>query len=413
MKLNFLGSPESFSSSDELTIVSKATVKWVQRGGDNPVLVNCGGSDVLVSDAVAGGLAVANLPDSGRLTSYDGRATFFVEIDPLGDTIKLKQPFFSPELPAQELAFGVIDQTAAGAQITTIQAPSAMSGTPTFAIVGESPFTIDPNSGVVMAAELIDIESLEASYTVTINVFDGETVQVNPTTFTLITPTVMTWETPPAVTYGTSLSGSQLNASASNPGIISYSPSSGTVLDAGTHTLRATFSPNQGSLHAPASKEVTLTVNPAPLTIAVQDAKREEGTANPTFTATYEGFVNGDTAPAIVPSLTTAATASSPVGTYPIVASGASDPNYAISYREGSLTVTAKSTLDLPIPTISVISGGLEITWRTDEGSQLFESTDLKSWTPVDEVNIESEGGVTSFSSSFLGQLYYYRLERR
>jgi hypothetical protein len=36
-----------------------------------------------------------------------------------------------------------------------------------------------------------------------------------------------------------------------------------------------------------------------------------------------------------------AATASSPVGTYPIVASGATATNYAITFAKGSLTVTA------------------------------------------------------------------------
>jgi hypothetical protein len=56
----------------------------------------------------------------------------------------------------------------------------------------------------------------------------------------------------------------------------------------------------------------------------------------------YTGFVNGDTAASLTtpPTVTTTATASSAVGTYPITASGAVDANYTISYSPGTLTVT-------------------------------------------------------------------------
>ena len=39
------------------------------------------------------------------------------------------------------------------------------------------------------------------------------------------------------------------------------------------------------------------------------------------------------------PTLTTTATAASPVGTYPITASGAASPNYTIGYVSGTLIV--------------------------------------------------------------------------
>jgi len=65
--------------------------------------------------------------------------------------------------------------------------------------------------------------------------------------------------------------------------------------------------------------------------------------ATPTApTVTYSGFVNGDTGrrsdrPA---DRSSAATASSHVGTYAVTASGAVDPNYSISYVVGTATVT-------------------------------------------------------------------------
>ena len=63
----------------------------------------------------------------------------------------------------------------------------------------------------------------------------------------------------------------------------------------------------------------------------------------PALTASYSGFVNGDTASSLTtpPALATTATASSPVGSYSITASGAASPNYTINYASGTLTVDA------------------------------------------------------------------------
>ena len=63
----------------------------------------------------------------------------------------------------------------------------------------------------------------------------------------------------------------------------------------------------------------------------------------PTLTASYTGFVNGDTSASLTtqPTLTTTATASSHVRQpYAITASGAVDADYTISYVAGTLTVT-------------------------------------------------------------------------
>lgn len=86
----------------------------------------------------------------------------------------------------------------------------------------------------------------------------------------------------------------------------------------------------------------TLTVNPAPLTIRADDKAKFAGQPNPAFTASYQGFVNGDTAASLTTpvAFTTRAKTSSPARTYPIVPSGASSPNYAITFVNGTLTVT-------------------------------------------------------------------------
>jgi hypothetical protein len=91
----------------------------------------------------------------------------------------------------------------------------------------------------------------------------------------------------------------------------------------------------------------TLTVSPAALTISADNQSKVYGAAVPTLTASYSGFVNGDTAASLTtaPTLSTTATADSPVGSYAISASGAVDPNYTISYVAGTLTVNQAATV--------------------------------------------------------------------
>ena len=88
----------------------------------------------------------------------------------------------------------------------------------------------------------------------------------------------------------------------------------------------------------------SLTVTPAPLTIIANNAMKVYGGAVPMLSASYSGLVNGDSAASLAtpPSLATTAAASSHVlpGGYAIIASGASDPDYTISYQTGTLLVT-------------------------------------------------------------------------
>jgi YVTN family beta-propeller protein len=53
----------------------------------------------------------------------------------------------------------------------------------------------------------------------------------------------LTWAHPANISYGTALTGTELDARASVPGTFTYSPPAGTVLKIGTQTLRATFTP--------------------------------------------------------------------------------------------------------------------------------------------------------------------------
>ena len=81
-----------------------------------------------------------------------------------------------------------------------------------------------------------------------------------------ITPAI-TWAVPAAITYGTPISATQLNATASVPGSFVYIPAAGTVLSAGDQILKADFTPTDTTNYSAASATVSITVNKATPTI--------------------------------------------------------------------------------------------------------------------------------------------------
>ena len=159
----------------------------------------------------------------------------------------------------------------------------------------------------------------------------------------------ISWSSPAPITYGTALSSAQLNATArynGQPvaGSFSYDPPAGTVLNAGSHTLTVTFTPADQDTYETVTHSVTIDVAKAPLTIRADNKRKQVGTPNPPLTVTYIGFVNGDTpasldTPVIV---STTATTDSPPGVYPITVLGATDANYAITFIDGTLTITTE-----------------------------------------------------------------------
>jgi type VI protein secretion system component Hcp len=86
----------------------------------------------------------------------------------------------------------------------------------------------------------------------------------------------------------------------------------------------------------------TLAITAAPLSVTADPQTKVYGQANPTFTASYSGFVNGDTAASLGGSLTftTAATTSSPAGSYDVTPGGLTSSNYTVAFAAGQLTIT-------------------------------------------------------------------------
>ena len=107
-----------------------------------------------------------------------------------------------------------------------------------------------------------------------------------------------------------------------------------------------TYAVSQGSLTANDNYEITtftgadLRIDPATLTVIVDDKTRLQGEPNPVFTYVVTGYKFGDDESVISGlSVETSAEATSPAGTYAIKAWGATAMNYVFNYIDGVLTV--------------------------------------------------------------------------
>jgi sugar lactone lactonase YvrE len=144
----------------------------------------------------------------------------------------------------------------------------------------------------------------------------------------------------------------------------SYSRTAGESAAGSPYAIGATLSPGA----ALANYNITyntaaFAITRAFLTVMANNASRPLGGTNPVFTVGYGGFVNNDTATVLsgAPALSTSATISSPVGSYPIaVAPGTlAAANYTFTFANGTLTVLPAPTAQLVVTaSLAKLSGG-------------------------------------------------------
>ena len=156
------------------------------------------------------------------------------------------------------------------------------------------------------------------------------------------TPTI-TWPASAAITYGTALSSTQLNATASVQGTLIYSPAAGTVLKAGTQTLKASFTPANATDYGTAEASSTLIVKPAQPSITVSSSAATAFLSNPvTLTATVAfsygaptgtvSFMDGTASlgtGTLNGGVATITTSSLPVGSHAVTAIYSGDSNFS------------------------------------------------------------------------------------
>ncbi|MEB2787111.1 MBG domain-containing protein, partial [Algoriphagus persicinus] len=137
-------------------------------------------------------------------------------------------------------------------------------------------------------------------------------------------------------------SGLTVEFKSSNTAVATVSGNTVTIVGQGSTIITATQPGNDAYAEAE-SKTQTLIVNKKALTITATNGNKTYGEENPTLTFSYTGLANGDTKVATEPSISTTATQSSNVGTYPIELDGGSDDNYTITLVKGTLTVGKKA----------------------------------------------------------------------
>lgn len=115
--------------------------------------------------------------------------------------------------------------------------------------------------------------------------------------------------------------------------------------DADTYTVTFTVTENDNYEFLGTAPTTTLVINKNALTITAENKEITWGDAVPTYTATYSGFVTGETKTTEgifsgTLAFDCAYTAGSNAGTYDIVPKGLTAKNYEINFVKGTLTVS-------------------------------------------------------------------------
>jgi autotransporter-associated beta strand protein len=186
-------------------------------------------------------------------------------------------------------------------------------------------------------------------------------------------------------TAATVLGGVLFTPATVTTGVGTYPIQQGTLAPNGNYTI-STF--NNG----------TLTITPAGLTLQIDNKTRPVRTPNPAFTFTVIGLLNGDPA-SVVSSLPmgTAATITSPVGSYAINATGAPvvGPNYTVSnIIPGTLEIT-------PVLTNFAVGAGASLNPTQPSLVNVYSPTGtlIRSFTPFGSF----AGGIRTAVADFTG----------
>jgi O-glycosyl hydrolase len=276
---------------------------------------------------------------------------------------------------------------------------AVVSGIPSYttpataaSVVGTYPIT--PGSGTLSATNY------------TFGPFVSGTLSVLPAT-----PSV-TWTNPVAITYGTALNSNQLNATANVPGSFAYTPTNGTVLNAGTHTLSVVFTPTDTADYSSATDTVSLNVEKAGQTITFAPVTNALAGVSFPLTATASSGLSVSFAllsgPATLSgNVITAINA----GTVVIQASQAWNTNYnAAPVVTQSVSVT---TGPAPFLQITLLSDRITVSWPASAYGFILQTrnnlTSNPPWTAITN-GLETNGAVIFIRINVDSLAAFYRL---
>jgi hypothetical protein len=232
------------------------------------------GSNFTVVASASSGLPLT-YTSSGACSNTGGGATYTITSGTGTCTEKLSQAGNSNYTAAANITETTQAQEATQT-VSFTGAPSSASYGSSFTVTATSNAPITPlittSSQCSANGDVITITAASGACTMTAT-WNGNgnyklATATQSTVLTQATPTV-TWNTPAPISYGTALSATQLNATATGvnggsiTGTFKYTPASGKVLAAGSQTLSVTFTPTgtAKSDYTTAAASVTLQVN--------------------------------------------------------------------------------------------------------------------------------------------------------
>lgn len=270
-------------------------------------------------------------------------------------------PTISPASPMAGQTVTATYSCSDGGSGVVLCGPSGSAQIPPTANTGTLTSTVDNTVGThtftVNSQDLVGNVSPASSVTYTV----GKTI-----------PTV-TWATPAPITYGTALSSTQLNATASVPGTFVYSPAAGTILSVGTQTLSVTFTPTDSATYSTVTKTVSLVVNKATTTTTITSVSPNpvlpNSPAKITFTVVGSTQVTLPTGTVTVKANTGESCSATVVvancsitfataGTRTLTASYPGDSSFAASSTASSVQVSVGDFSITASPTSQTISSG-------------------------------------------------------
>jgi MBG domain (YGX type)/Bacterial Ig-like domain (group 3) len=260
--------------------------------------------------------------------------------------------------------------------VVTFNEGSVLLGTATLDGTGTAQLTVNgflSGTHVIATSYSGDIIDRSSTATITVTVGSGTSPAVQTTTTVTVTPNHIvtgqsvtisahvvqtgTATTPPGgplVTFtasGTLVGQAPLdangNASITVPGWIT-----------GTFDVKASYVGDINDRASSGDATLAVVANTSPLTVTGPPVSMTYGGTVPMLAPAYSGFLSGDTAAALTTpaTCTTTAAATSPVGSYPVICSGATSSVYTFSYVNGSVTVTP-ATLTVTATNATMVSG--------------------------------------------------------
>jgi len=209
---------------------------------------------------------------------------------------------------------------------------------------------------------------------------------------------IVTWATPSTITYGTALNSSQLNASASysgNPlsGTWAYTPAAGSVLNAGTDTLNATFTPTDTVNYTRNSSVfVTLNVSKASEIVTL-------GGVNQTYNGNPESVTTTVSHGPVSVTYNGASSLPTAAGTY-AVSANVTNPNYT-GFTTGNLIIAqATPVIAWATPTAITYGAALDNT-QLNATANLSGNTVNGSFVYTPATGTILNAGINTLSVSF------------